>query len=392
MQLDAIREALREAGIDGWLFCDFNHRDPLAYSILGLDAGEMTKRRWFYWLPAHGEPVKLAHRVEPRKLDALPGRQEFFVAWGELHERLRAILAGAKRVAMQYSPLNDIPYVALVDAGTIELVRACGPEVVSSADLVQRFEATVGAAGWQSHCAAGDLVLRVKDETFALLASALKDGRALSEHEGAQFILRRFDELGLTADGDVPIVAYNDHAADPHYVPTPEHSHRLRAGDTILVDLWARLARPESVYYDITWCGFAGAAPPAEYTKIFGVARDAREAALDLVRERFAARRTCHGWEVDDAARAVIERGGYAHAVLHRTGHSIGTSVHGNGVNIDNLETRDTRRLAPGSCFSIEPGIYLAGRMGVRTEIDGYVTLDGQVETWGPRQQELILV
>ncbi|HKQ61532.1 MAG TPA: M24 family metallopeptidase [Candidatus Polarisedimenticolaceae bacterium] len=391
MELTAIQQALREAGLDGWLFCDFHHRDPLAYSILGLDMAGMTTRRWFYFIPAAGEPVKLAHRVEPRKLAALPGRQEYFSAWRELHDQLRAIVAGAKRVAMQYSPLNAIPYVATVDAGTVELVRSFGPEIVSAADLVQQFEAVVGAEGWDSHRWAGERVQRIKDEAFERMGSALRAGRAIDEHAVARFILERFEQEGLTSDGDVPIVGFNEHPADPHFEPTERNAKRLSAGDTILVDLWARRREPPGVYYDITWCGCAGE-PPADYARIFAVVCRARDAAVDFVRARFAARQACHGYEVDDVARAVVGDAGYGEAFVHRTGHSIGRRVHGNGANIDNLETRDARRLIPGTCFSIEPGIYLAERMAVRAELDVFLTPAGGVEVYGPVQHELIRV
>jgi Xaa-Pro aminopeptidase len=309
-----------------------------------------------------------------------------------MHQAIERIVAGSRRVAMQYSASNDIPYVALVDAGTVELVRSFGPEVVSSADLVQLFDASVDEAGWRSHCETGDRVQRIKDEAFELLGRSLREAGGVTEFEVMQFILGRFEEEGLTSDGHKPIVGFNDHPADPHFEPTPEGSHRLGPGDTILIDLWARRKQRPSVYYDVTWCGFAGAEPPAEYARIFGVVCAARDAALGFVREALAAGRSCYGWQVDDACRSVVEAAGYGPAFLHRTGHSIGEDVHGNGVNIDNLETRDTRRLIVGSCFSIEPGIYLADRMGVRTEIDVWISPRGTAEIHGAIQHELLLV
>lgn len=392
MDLGAMQKALRDAGIDGWLFYDFHHRDAMAYSILGLDMNAMTSRRWFYFVPKKGDPVKLSHRVEPRRLDALPGRQEFYLPWKQLHDKLREIVGGASTVAMQYSPTNDIPYVSVVDAGTIELIRSCGPEVVSSADLVQQFEAVYGEEGYRSHCHSGERVQRIKDEAFALMGDALAESRAIREVDVMQFILDRFKDEGLTSEGDKPIVGFNDHPADPHYEPTVEGSHTLKHGDTILMDLWARKIDPVGVFYDITWCGFAGDDPPARYVEIFRVVADARDAALEYVRNKLSAGDPCPGWEVDQACRAVVEKAGYGELFLHRTGHSIGTSVHGNGANIDNLETRDTRMIVPGTCFSIEPGIYLAGEMAVRTEIDVYVRDDGSVEVFGPIQQDLLLI
>ncbi|MHC4991400.1 MAG: M24 family metallopeptidase [Planctomycetota bacterium] len=392
MDLAAIQGALKQAGLDGWLFYDFHHRDPMAYSILGLDHGEMTTRRWFYWVPASGEPVKLAHRVEPRKLDALPGRQEHYLAWAELHEKLRQILVGKPKIAMQYSPMANVPYVSVVDAGTIELIRSTGAEVVTSADLVQQFEAVLDDAAYRSHCEAGEIVQRIKDDAYAMMDDRLRRSRPVTEHEVAEFILSSFEKAGLESDGDTPIVGFNEHPADPHFQPTPENTYTLHHGDTILVDLWARRATPPGIYYDITWCGFAGQEPPGPYVGLFDIVREARDTAIEFVRGRLTAGRTCHGYEVDDVARKIVSDAGYGESFLHRTGHNIGTEVHGNGVNIDNLETRDDRVIVPGVCFSIEPGIYLAGRMAVRSEVDVFVKDDGDVVVYGPMQQELLLV
>jgi Xaa-Pro aminopeptidase len=392
MDLAAIQQSLSEAGVDGWLFYDFHHRDPMAYHILGLDPDSMTSRRWFYYVPSEGEPVKLAHKVEPHKLDSLPGRQEHYLAWTELHDKLREIVKGSSRVAMQYSPMANIPYVSVVDAGTVELVRSFGPEIVSSADLVQEFEAVSGDEGYRSHCDAGAKVQQIKDEAFAMMDQALRKSGALTEFEVKEFILSRFAQEGLTSEGASPIVGFNDHPADPHFEPTAENTYRLHHGDTILLDLWARNDKPAGIYYDITWCAFAGQEPPDLYTEIFGVVRDARDAAVELVRERFAAGDPCFGYEVDEACRAVVDRAGFGQHFVHRTGHSIGVEVHGNGVNIDNLETKDERQLVPGICFSVEPGIYLAGKMAVRSEIDVFITTAGKPEIYGPVQQELLLI
>lgn len=392
MKLDAIQEALREAGLDGWLFCDHHHRDPMAYKILGLEMTGITSRRWFYFIPARGEPRGLAHRVEPRKLDGLPGKIEHFTAWTELHAKLRQILGAGKTIAMQYSPNNDIPYIGLVDAGTVELVRSFGHEVATSADLVQTFEAATGRDGFDSHAWAGARVLRIKDEAFALMDRALRDAKKITEYDVLEFIMRRFEEEGLTSDAQVPIVGFNEHPADPHFEPTLANAHTLAQGDTILVDLWARRKDPVGIYYDVTWCGFAGQEPSAEYSRIFDVVVEGRDAALALVRSRLGAGQPVAGWEVDDACRSVVANAGYGEQFVHRTGHSIGTSVHGNGVNIDNLETRDTRMIVPGVCFSIEPGIYLEGKMAVRTEIDVFVTPEGVAEVVGPQQSALILI
>jgi len=392
MELPKIQNALREAGFDGWLFCDFHNRDAMAYRILGLDESAMATRRWFYFVPAEGEPVKLAHRVEPGKLESLPGRQEHYLAWTELHEKLGGMLRGHAKVAMQYSPMNNIPYVSMVDAGTVELVRSNGVEVVSSADLVSKFEAVIDEAGHASHRETASVVQRVKDEAFALMGKAIHDSGPITEYQVKEFILARFKEEGLTADGHCPIVGFNDHPADPHFEPTEENAYELHHGDTILIDLWARRLDPPGIYYDVTWCGFVGESPPALYVEIFGAVCRARDAALAFVRERIESGQPCRGFEVDQVSRRVIEEAGHGPAFLHRTGHSIGREVHGNGANIDDLETRDDRMLVPGTCFSLEPGIYLEGRMAVRTEIDVFITPGGSVEVYGPIQKDLILI
>lgn len=392
MDIGAIQDALRRRGIGGWLFYDFQHRDPIAYRVLGLDEHSHTSRRWFYLIPAEGEPRKLSHMVEPGKLDSIAGAQRFYRTWTELHAELKSMLASVGKVAMQYSPMNHIPYVANVDAGTIELVRASGAEVVSSAELVQLFEAVIDEQGFHRHAEAGRLVHAIKDEAFARMDRALRDSTPVRECEIRDFIVSRFEEEGLTNDGHGPIVGFNEHPADPHFEPTERNSHTLHHSDTILIDLWARHREPGGVYYDVTWCGFAGAEPPAQYKEIFAIVCRARDAGLELVRSRVAAGAAIQGWEVDDATRRVIEAAGYGNEFVHRTGHNIGREVHGNGANIDNFETRDDRPLVPGTCFSIEPGIYLRGQMAVRSEIDVFLTLAGTVEVCGPIQRELILI
>lgn len=392
MDLPAIQQTLHEAGLRGWLFCDVFRRDPMAYRILGLPGEGKVSRRWFYFIPAEGTPVKLAHRVEPGRLEALPGRQEHYTAWSELHEKLRAMLAGTGPVAMQYSPMNRIPTVAVVDAGTVELVRSFGVEVVSSADVVQRFDAVTDDAGFRSHCDTGDVVQGIKDEAFELMGKAIHDSGPITEFDVARFILARFEEEGLTSEGASPIVGFNDHPADPHFEPTTANAYHLHHGDTILIDLWARRKRPVGIYYDITWCGFAGEHPPALYTEIFSTVCKARDAALEFVRQRFAAGQPCRGYEVDQVSRRVVQDAGHGDAFVHRTGHNIGIEVHGRGANIDDLETRDERLLLPGTCFSLEPGIYLQDRMAVRTEIDVFITPAGSVEVCGPIQDRLVLI
>jgi Xaa-Pro dipeptidase len=394
MDLKAIQEAIREQGFDGWLFYDFANRDPFAYRILGLP-DKHTARRWYYFVPATGEPVKLAHHVEPTKLDSLPGRKIMFLRWQEMHAGLREMLGTAKKVAMQYSPDCTIPYVSLVDAGTVDLVRKCGVEVVSSADLVQRFEARVDDAGWESHCNAGGAMHAILDATWHEIGRRVGRGEEPTEVAIQQFMLELYRQHGMQWDNMAPIVAVNGHAGDPHFDPTPANTVPIRKGDKVLIDLWAKKAKPGAIYYDITWVGFVGDGPiPAKYEEIFTAVRDARDKALALVRERAAAKRDLFGWEVDDACRGVVVERGFGPYFRHRTGHSIGQEVHGAGVHIDNLETQDRRKIVPGTLFSVEPGIYMAAEhdMGVRTEIDVYVAMDGEVRVHGPIQRELVRI
>jgi len=390
MNLEAIQAALRAANIDGWLFYDFHNRDAIAARILKMDTSRFASRRWFYYIPAQGEPQKLVHRIEPWRCDHLPGAKNIYLPWQQLHQLLKQILGSAKKVAMQYSPNNAIPYVSIVDAGTVELVRSFGIEVVSSADLVGQFEAHLSMEDWQSHQEAGKVMQMVKDETFKEIGKRIKAGENPTEFEIQKFMHKLMAENDMKWD-DGPIVAVNEHAADPHFEPTEENSFRIKKGDLVLLDLWAKKNRPGSIYYDITWMGFIDETVPEKIEGIFQIARKARDTALNFVRERFAQNKTVYGWEVDDACRKVIVDAGYGEYFTHRTGHNIGEEVHGNGVNIDNLETKDERKILPGTCFSIEPGIYLPDeKIGFRTEIDVFVTDEGQVEVTGAIQEKVI--
>ncbi len=392
MDLNRIQQAIQEKGIDGWLFYDFHHLDAMAYRILGLDPSKFTTRRWFYLIPAKGTPVRLVSAVEAGKLDSLPGAKIVYRAWEELHEGIKKILKNTPKIAMQYSPNNNIPYVSVVDGGTIELIRSFGAEIVSSADLVQTFEAIIDETGYRAHLEAGEKVQRIKDEAFELIKNKIHSNQVVTEYEVQQFIVSRFNEEGLTDDGDHPIVGVNDHPADPHFEPTPENTYPIKTGDTLLIDLWAKKNAAAGIYYDITWCGYIGDNPPAKYVEIFNTVRDARNAARDFIRAKFHYNEPCYGYEVDDVCRKVVVDAGYGKYFVHRTGHSIGCEVHGNGVNIDNLETKDERQLVPGICFSIEPGIYLPGEMAVRSEINVFITMDREVVVAGAEQEELILL
>lgn len=385
-----IQQALSEvSGLDGWLFYDFRGSDPLAYRVLRLDPSQHVTRRWYYWIPAQAIPAKLVHRIEPHTLERLPGTTTLYVGWDEQRGYLGRILHGVKRLAMQYSPMNAVPYISRVDAGTVELVRSFGIEVVSSADLVQRFEAVWDDAQLASHREAADKLRRIVDEAFRFVATSLPARTTLNEYGLQQFILSRFGEHGLIT-GSPPIVAVNAHSADPHYSPGPRGSWAIGPGDLVLIDLWAKRPEPRSVYADITWTGYVGPAVPSRQREIFEIVREARDAALAFVRTRVAAGDFPCGWEVDEVCRQVIRKAGYGERFLHRTGHSIGEEVHGNGANMDNLETRDGRRLIPRTCFSIEPGIYLTGKFGIRSELDVYLS-DREALVFGqPLQIEIV--
>ncbi|HZO81933.1 MAG TPA: M24 family metallopeptidase [Candidatus Binataceae bacterium] len=368
-RLDEIAAALAEASLDGWLFYDFRHSDPLAYRVLGLPSGGITTRRWFCYVPATGMPRALVSAVEAERLAALGVETTIYRSADEMAAALGAILAGARRVAMDYSPQCAIPYVARVDAGTVELVSSLGVEVVSAADLIQRFEARLTAAQLASHRRAAAVVRRVVEETFAEIARRLRSAEPVSEYTAQQFVLARFAALGVVAD-DPPIVALNANAALPHFAPSAARDTPVRHGDLVLLDLWAKEPGEESIYADLTWMAYAGERVPEEQARVFAIVAEARDAAVDFICKRVHTGAPVRGEEADRVARGVIERAGFAAHFLHRTGHSIGREVHGAGANLDSLETRDHRTLIDRTCFSVEPGIYLPGRFGVRSELN----------------------
>ena len=387
MNLEQIQAALQERGIGGWLFCDAHHRDPLAYRILGLAASEMVSRRWFYFIPAKGQPRKLVHRIESDRLDSLPGTMAQYAGWRELIQRLQEMLAGSTTVAMQYSPQARIPAVSLVDAGTVELIRSLGPEVVSSADLVQYFEARWSSDALDSHVQAGKLIDGIVAEAFDEVATRVRHDGQTDECAIQQFVVQRFAEAGLVSDAP-PIVAVNANTGNPHYSPQPGSACPIQAGDFILLDVWGKLTRPGAVYYDITWTAYLGDRVPERIGEVFAVVRQARDAAVQRVQQAVGERRTLHGWEVDRAARDVIERSGFGPYFVHRTGHSLGEEVHGFGANMDDLETHDERQIIAGTAFSIEPGIYLP-EFGVRSELNVFVGPEGAQVT-GAVQNEIV--
>ena len=394
-RVTAIQSALRDAKLDGWLFYDFRGSDPLAPRILMLGEGASGSRRWFYYIPASGEPTKIVHSIERSKLDPLPGQRLVYRGWEEQHQRLRETLSSAnkkktRRVAMQYSPMNDIPYISRVDAGTIELVRSFGVELVTSAELVQQFEAVLTPAQKQSHVEASDKMHRIILEAFAEIARKIRADEAMTEYDIQQFIARRCEEEGMERENG--IVAVNANTANPHYFPTREVNLPIKRGDFVLLDIVSKLRTPGAICTDQTWTGYVGESVPEEFVRIFNLVREARDAATEFVRKNVREGKSIRGAEVDDVSRGVIKRAGYGDQFTHRTGHSIGEEGHGNGVNIDNFETRDSRRITPGVCFSIEPGIYLEGKFGVRSEIDVYVS-DKDIEVTGqPIQTEIVAI
>lgn len=384
--LQEIQNALAAEGVDGWLLYDFRGSNVVARSIARF-TDHIATRRWYYFIPAHGEPVRIVHAIEAGNLDHLPGRKIVFRSWQDLHSALRDTLKNAPRVAMEYSAENDIPYISLVDAGTIEMVRSTGAEIVSSGDLVQMFESRWTDEQRESHFEAARLVNFVKDKGFEFIGDALRKGKSIGEYDVQQYMWDLFSKHNLIADHPM-IVAVNANASNPHYAPDATHSSPIHEGDLVLIDIWAKLNKPGVIYGDITWMGYAGREVPARMKEIFDIVKDAQQASFKLIQSNFREGKTTFGWEADDAARNFIASRGYGDYYLHRTGHNIGQQVHGNGANLDNLETRDRRKLILGTGFSIEPGIYLP-EFGVRSEIDVYIGENGPVIT-SPHQTEIL--
>jgi Xaa-Pro dipeptidase len=389
MQLDAIQAALRQAQLDGWLFYDHHHRDPIAYRILGLSDNLHITRRWYYFVPAAGEPRKLVHRVESLRLDPLPGRAQVYSSWQELEAALRQMLTGAERIAMQYSPRNAIMYVSMVDAGTIEVLRELGKTIVSSADLVSRFEAVLLPDQEKSHFEAQAKIDAILDAGFQEIGRRVRSGAGTDEYAMVEWLQRAMADAGLVWEHG-PNVSVNANSANSHYEPTAESHAPIRSGDFLLIDIWARPNRDATVFYDITWTGVVDREPTAQEQSVFDTVRSARDAAIARVKGAFAAGKPIAGWEADDAARAVIRDAGYAEFFTHRTGHNIGTDLHGNGAHLDNLETHDERLLLPHTCFSVEPGIYLKD-FGIRSEVN-MITGDREARVTGRLQTDLVRV
>jgi Xaa-Pro dipeptidase len=388
MDLAAIQSALRERSIDAWLFYDHHHRDPIAYRVLGLPEHLMATRRWFYVIPAKGEPKKLVHKIESYHLDALPGKKQMYSAWPELFEGLKQLLDSYHDIAMQYSPNNGVFTISLVDGGTLELIRGLGKNVVSSGDLVALFEATWTDEQIKTHFAARDSIDAVTAGAFQEIGRRVRNG-STTEFDIQQWILEAFRRENIVTS-DPPVVAVNANSANPHYGPDSSHSERIREGDFVLLDIWGKKNVPDAVYYDITWTGFVGKTPSDRMREIFGIVRAGRDTGVKFVLDSIAAGKQISGWQVDDPVRESITKAGYGKYFVHRTGHSIGTEVHANGANMDNLEVHDERRILPNSCFSIEPGIYLQ-EFGVRSEVNMLVR-SNHAEVTGKIQTELVII
>lgn len=388
MNLAAIQSALRDRNIDAWFFYDHHHRDPIAYRVLGLPEKLMVTRRWFYLVPANGEPQKLVHKIEAGHLDSLPGNKQTYSAWQELFDSLKQMLRDYRDIAMQYSPNNGVFTLSLVDAGTIELLRGLGKNIVSSGDLVALFEATWTEEQIKSHFAARDSIDAITESAFKEIGRRVRNG-GTDEFAIQQWLLEAFRRDNIVT-GDPPVVAVNANSGNPHYGPESASSKPIREGDFVLLDIWGKKDVPNAVYYDITWTGFVGKTPPERIQEIFNIVRAGRDAGIKFVKDSAAAGKQISGWQVDDPVRQSITKAGYGERFVHRTGHSIATEVHGNGPNMDNLEVHDERRILPNSCFSIEPGIYLP-EFGVRSEVNMLVR-SGSAEVTGRMQSDIVII
>ncbi len=386
--LTAIQSAIREFGFDGWLLYDFRGLNVLAQRVLGIDPEESGSRRFFYYVPAEGDPKKLVHRIETEALDHLPGQKRIYLRWQELHAELKSMVGGAGKIAMEYSPNNANPYVSRVDGGTVELIKSFGPQIASSGNLIQYFEARWTTEQWELHLEADRLNQAAFELAWTLVRGSIKDGRTLRESELQNHVMSYYAANNMTTYHP-PIVAVGPHSGDPHYAPQPGSDSEIKEGDFLLLDMWAKMDVPLGVYSDLTKVGFVGDSVPDEYTKIFDIVAASRDAGIKCVEDAFAEGRALQGWEVDQASRDVIDKSGHGEFFIHRTGHNIGIETHGNGAHMDNLETKEERLVMPNTCFSIEPGIYMKP-FGVRLEVDVFVDGESKVHVTGGVQTEVL--
>lgn len=386
-KIEEVQQNLREQKLDGWLLYDFRRSNDLACQFLEIPSTQLLTRRFFYWIPSQGEPIKIVHAIE-NPLKDLPGKILKFTTWQQLEMHLKEALKNSHRVAMEYSPCNAIPYVSKVDAGTLDVIRGLGKDVVSSCNILQNFSSVLTIQQAETHFKATHILDQIAQDTWNMLTTVLKAGKEITEYDVQEFILKKFDFHDCVTEG-VPICAVNAHSADPHYSPSRHSSSIIRIDDFILIDLWCKHNSSGAIYGDITRVAVAAKQPSQRHQEIFKIVRKAQEAATELVQHSFVSQKPLHGWEVDKAARDVITEAGYGDYFIHRTGHSIDISDHGSGANIDNFETRDQRLILPGTCFSIEPGIYLPNEWGIRLEYDIYVSLDGIVTITGGIQDSI---
>ncbi len=388
-KLKQVQADLTEQGIEGWLLFDYRHSNSLAHTFLEIPAEKMVSRRFFYWIPQKGSPIKIVPLIEPYTLDHLPGIKWFFRGWQELERLLFSLAVENTKIAMEYSPYNALPNVSKVDAGMVELMRKTGAEIVSSANILQKHTSVWSKKQYVSHLAAAAVLEGIADKTWALIEQSLKDKIPIDEYQVQQFILQEMAKEGCETD-HAPTCAVNAHSADPHYHPEAKHSQTIKQGDFILIDLWCKKKTPRAVYADITRVGVAAAKPTAKQQEIFQIVKDARDSAAHYIKDHYENKRPLQGWQVDQVCRDLIHESGYGEFFIHRTGHNIGEEVHGPGANLDNLETHDYRELLPGTGFSVEPGIYLPQDFGVRLEYDIYLDPEGRMVITGGVQKEIV--
>ena len=386
--LRTIQKALKDTNLNGWLFYDFHGSDMIGKRILNIPAESVQTRRWYYYIPARGIPVKLVHSIEREVLDHLPGKKIVYLGWQEMENQLQNIFSTGDKIAIQYSPKNAIPYISRVDAGTYELLKSFKVKLHSSADLIQQFEACLTQSQLNTHINAAKHLNTIVKKTFKTIKQKIQEHEEINEYIIQQFMIDEMDKKGLYY-ANPPIVAANQNSGNPHYVPTQEDHSPIYPGSVIQLDIWAKENNENAIYADISWVGYVGETVPDEQKKIFSIIKTARDLAVDFIDQSIKSNKIIFGWQVDNISRNYINDAGYGSYFLHRTGHSIGRDVHANGVNIDNLETKDERKIIAGTCFSIEPGIYFS-KYGMRTEINVYVDDNGAHVFTQPLQNEIV--